>query len=364
MRHKWLATVAALLIVVQVRFAAVGGLPPSLLADDSSASSAVAAASAQAATTNTIALRVASARSEPKALGGAGVAKGDPIADYKYQINVDNTGDPFDEAGCNPYLADGVTRNPDYPDNCDLPSIRTVPGWSPIYTHGSQADLNAAATLTLPDGKYLLSVTADGYKIDGEHFTLPAADPDGDGVALLEVAMQPLPLPPATMVIQVFEDISMTNGQFDAPVEHGLAGFRASINDIAGEITTDLFGNPLCTIYQNDPVTGEVLLDGNGAPIIQTLGQGCYSDANGIITIPNIGPLRYDVLVFPPTGEQWIQTTTLEGSLGWDTWLQEAGTGLDNEFLIAAEPAPWTLFGFVRPNTLTLAGTGTMTSRR
>ena len=71
--------------------------------------------------------------------------------------------------------------------------------------------------------------------------------------------------------------------------------------------------------------------------------QDCmYSDADGIITLKNIGPMRYDVLMFPPAGEQWIQTTTLEGSQGWDTWLQEAGTGLDNEFLIAAEPFPWT----------------------
>ena len=71
----------------------------------------------------------------------------------------------------------------------------------------------------------------------------------------------------------------------------------------------------------------------------------------GIITIPNIGPLRYDVLVIPPDGRDWIQTTTLEGSQGWDTWLQEAGTGLDNEFLVAAEPFPWTIFGFVRRRT-------------
>ncbi|MBC7234781.1 MAG: right-handed parallel beta-helix repeat-containing protein [Chloroflexi bacterium] len=313
------------------------------------------------ATTNTISLRVVSARTEPKAFDGAGVTKGDPVTEYKFLISIDNTGDPFDPSqDCQPFLGDPLTdpnapRNPNYPGNCEWPSIRTVPGWAPIYAQGDQTVLSETATLTLPDGKYLISVMADGYKVDGEHFTLPMEETaPGSGVAQVLVQVHPYPLPPATMVIKVFEDISMTNGQFDAPVEQGLAGFRASINDIAGEITTDLFGNPLCTEYQKDPATGEVLLDAEGNPIILSLGQGCYSDADGIITIPNIGPLRYDVLVFPPAGEQWIQTTTLEGSQGWDTWLQEAGTGLDNEFLIAAEPFPWTIFGFVRPSAVGL----------
>jgi hypothetical protein len=277
------------------------------------------ASSAQAAVSQQevlypVTLSVVSARTEGE------IAKGAPISEFKYLISVDNTGDPFDQAWCDP------ATNPDFPDGCDLPSIRTVPGWAPIYTQGDQ---DSASGIALPPGKYLVSVTADGFKIDGEHFTVP-------GDTNVEVQMHPLPLPPATMVIKIFEDNALTNGAFDAPAERGLAGFRASINDIAGEITTDLFGNPLCTEYD---------ADGN----ITKLGAGCYSDANGDITIPNIGPLRYDVLIFPPAGELWIQTTTLEGSLGWDTWLQEAGTGLDNEFLIAAEPFPWTIFGFVQP---------------
>ncbi len=291
---------------------------------------------------NTITLKVVSARTEPL----AGVDKGDAITEYKFLINVDNTGDPFNEAGCDP-------GDPYFPDNCDLPSIRTVPGWSPIYTQGDQDDLNGSTAISLPPGKYLISVMADGYKLDGEHFTIP----DDDG--MVEVQMHPYPLPPATMVIKVFEDNALTNGAFDAPAERGLPGFRASLNDIAGEITADLFGNPLCTEYKKD-ANGKVILDDEGDPEIKKIGAGCYSDEEGNITIPNIGPLRYDVLVFPPTGEQWIQTTTLEGSLGWDTWLQEAGTGLDNEFLIAAEPFPWTIFGYVKPGTPSLGGTGTI----
>jgi hypothetical protein len=320
------------------------------------------AAAAAPAQTTTITLRVVNARSVPD----AGLVKGEPIgAPYEFLISIDNTGDPFDAADCFAFLdpPDNTIRNPNYPDGCDWPGVRTVPGWAPIYTQGSQVDLNETTGIDLPPGKYLISVMADGYKVDGEHFTVPLPTP-----GLIEVAAHPLPLPPAEMVIKVFHDRSMTNGQFDAPVEESICpgvncmqGFRATINDIAGEITADLFGNPLCTQYQKD-LNGDVMLDAEGNPIIETLGGICLSDESGTIRIPNIGPLRYDVLVVPPDGEQWIQTTTLEGSQGWDTWLQEAGTGLDNEFLIAAEPFPWTIFGFVAPtNTLTIQpGTGTI----
>ncbi|MBN1810413.1 MAG: IPT/TIG domain-containing protein, partial [Anaerolineae bacterium] len=300
------------------------------------------------AVNNTLYLDLVNARTEPLAFDGAGVTQGDPISStipYQWLISVDNTGDPLQprDAGCS-------RDDPDYPANCDWPSIRTIPGWAPVYTQGDQDDLNGTTGVTLPAGKYLISVVAEGYKIGGQHFTVPLADP-----GLLTVGLQPLPLPPATMRIAVFEDISMTNGQFDAPVEHGLAGFRAVVNDTIGEVTQDLFGNPLCTVYQKDG-SGNVVLDGNGDPIVQTLGNGCYSDANGDITIPNLAPLRYDVFVVPPDGTAWTETTTLEGSWSWDTWLQEGGTGLDNEFVVAGEPFPWTVFGFVSP-TLSLTPT-------
>ena len=123
----------------------------------------------------------------------------------------------------------------------------------------------------------------------------------------------------------------------------GLEGFKVVINDIGGEVTVDLFGNPLCTTY-----------DANGdpePPAVQS--QSClYSDANGDIVVPNLGPMRYDVVVVQPDGAPWYETTTLEGSWSWDTWLQERGTGLDNEFVVAGEPFPWTVFGFVQDTDL------------
>ena len=174
---------------------------------------------------------------------------------------------------------------------------------------------------------------ADGYKIDGEHFTVPLSGP-------VTVAMQPHPLPPATLRVQVFGDFSPVNGMFDAPAEQGLAGFLVVINDILGQISVDVHSNPLCTTY-----------DSFGEPNGQT--DCLRSDANGNIVVPDLGPSRYDVNVVPPDGTDWTQTTTLEGGLSWDAWLQEGGTGLDNEFVVAGEPFPWTIFGFTRPlNTL------------
>ena len=326
--------------------------PGSMLAMAPSLSPAVLQAPGQ---TNDLSLQVISARTEPR----AGVNEGDPVTEFRFQIVEDNTGNPFDDTDCWAYTDPpaNTIRNPNYPDGCEWPGVHTTPGWAPIVTQGTQDDL---PVLGLPDGNYLISVLADGYKVGGEHFTVPLEDP-----GLVQVAVHPLPLPPAEMVIKVFHDNSMTNGQFDAPVEQAepgptsMAGFRASLHDIAGEITADLFGNPLCTEYEKD-AAGNVLVDAEGMPLnIVKIGGECLSDDYGTIVIPNIGPMRYDVLVTPPDGTQWIQTTTLEGSHGWDTWLQEAGTGLDNEFLIAGEPFPWTIFGFVAPtDTLTCTDCG------
>lgn len=287
----------------------------------------------QQATTNRLQLTVVSARTEPNAPGGP-VLAGDPITEFRYIINEDNTGDPLQprNAGCSPLLPGGAP-DPDYPANCDWPSLRAVPGAAPIVTQGNQDDF-ATGGFDLPPGRYLISVVAEGYKIGGQHFTVPLSGP-------VIVRLQPDPLPTATIRIKIFEDISSVNGQFDAPAERGLAGFRAIVNDTIGQVSVDMFGNPLCTVYDADmnPIGRELI--------------GCtISDENGDVVIPNLGPLRYDVIVSPPDGEAWTETTTLEGSWSWDTWLQEGGTGLDNEFVVAGEPFPWTMFGFVRPTDL------------
>ena len=321
---------------------------------------------AQAAT-NTLTLEVISARTEPRAFAGAGVVKGAPIDTFKYIINEDNTGttaqrSPAPGSGCS-------TADPGYPDSCLWPSIQEVPhATSPIIAQGDQADF--AGGLTLPNGRYLISVLADGYKIDGAHFTVPLADP-----GLVTVELQPNPLPDSTLRAQIFEDTAPTDGQLGQG-EVGLAGFIGQINDTLGAVQTDVYGNPLCTTYVGedpDTLAGGTLthrgtheipdgsLDADMVPIVAIKGGGCLSDSTGMLTIPHLGTNRYTLTATPPNGPTWIQTTTLEGNHDFDTWLMEGSTGYDTEFPVAGEPVPTPMFGFAPPTNTLAAGSGHIT---
>ncbi len=217
---------------------------------------------------------------------------------------------------------------------------------SPIYTQGDQGDF--VGGVTLPNGRYLISVLADGYKIDGAHFTVPLPDP-----GLVTVELQPNPLPDSTLRGQVFSDTAPTNGTQD-PGEPGLAGFVGHIADTLGEVQTDVYGNPLCTRYEGEDPDTHVIpfasLDADMLPVpIDGTGGSCVSDANGLLTIPHLGTNRYAFSATPPDGQTWIQTTTLEGNHDFDAWVMEGSTGYDTEFVMAGEPVPQPIFGFVPP---------------
>ena len=305
------------------------------------------------ASTNTLQLSVVSA------------ADGATISQFKYMINIDNTGTTTQRSvdpgsGCS-------TQDAGYPGSCEWVSIAGAAGSSPIYTQGDQSDFGLG--LDLPDGRYLISVLADGYKIDGAHFIVPLPDPDPQTGANVTVKMQPYPLPDATVRAWVFEDTVPTNSAPDAPAEQGLAGFVGHINDYIGEVTTDVYGNPLCTQYEGEnPDTFEIpaaSLDADGLPIpIPGTGGQCVSDANGMLAIPHLGPNRYALSAVRPEGTDWVQTTTLEGNHDWDAWVMEGATGYDTEFVVAGEPFPATFFGFVHAATNTMgAGSGVITGR-
>lgn len=296
------------------------------------------------------------------------------IPSFKYLINIDNTGtteqrlDPV--TGEPPYEC--TPADPTYPTNCHWTSMG-IAGSSPIYTQGDQSDFTGGG-LTMPDGRYLISVRADGYKMDGVHFSMPNS-------GLVTVLMQPYSLPDATIQAAVFEDISPTNGGADVPVERGLAGFVGHIADYIGEVTTDVYGDPLCgngacvskcyvvdggvdlgTVAPMDaaghcPMRSELsanasMLEGGTVP--------AGAEIEGKVKIPNLGPNRYALSVVPPNGSNWIQTTTLEGNHDWDAWVMEGSTGLDTEFVVAGEPFPAIFFGYVQPNPAALNGSGTI----
>lgn len=312
-----------------------------------------------------VTLKVVSARAEPRALGGAGVAKGAPISQYKFLVNVDNTGttdqrSPAAGGGCN-------TGDAGYPGTCKWTSIAGAASNSPVYTQGNQD--NALASLeNVPPGRYLISVMAEGYKLDGRHFKVAAngavtweGKAATDPTEEVKIELQPTPLPDAAIRAFVFADISPTNSAPDLPAESGLAGFVGHITDTLGEVTTDVYGNPLCTLYVGEnPVTRT---GGDTNQPIPGTGGSCVSGADGYLVIPHLGPNRYALSVTPPDGSGWIQTTTLEGNHDWDAWVMEGATGLDTEFVIAGEPFPAIIFGYVRPtpNLPAVANAGSIT---
>ncbi|MDZ4718393.1 MAG: SdrD B-like domain-containing protein [Roseiflexaceae bacterium] len=311
--------------------------------------------------------------------GNTPIQKGDPITQFKYIINIDNTGtttqrSPVPGSGCSP--ADNT-----YPDSCKWVGVAGRANNSPVYTQGNQDDfisglftINGQA-VTLPDGRYLISVLADNYKIDGAHFSVPFTGSD-----LVTVLMQPYDLPDATVQAAVFEDMTPTNSAPDVPGERGLAGFVGHIKDYIDEVTTDVYGGPICGngqcvskcyVVANGIDIGTVaaldsfgrcpiaftrdedpLIPFNRSPITQTA-EGdpipVGAEIEGKVVIPNMGPNRYALSVVPPNNSGWIQTTTLEGNHDWDAWVMEGATGLDTEFVVGGEPFPATFFGYVLP---------------
>ena len=329
----------------------------------------VVAAPAHAATTNAITVQVTSARAEAHFPGGA-VTKGQAVTDYRYMINVDNTGTgdpvgaPEPGSGCS-------AEDASYPADCNWASLQEVTG-APIYQQGTANDFTNGDTLTLPDGRYLITVLADNYKIDGVHFTVPMETATDGAPGVLDVTVQPNPLVDATLRAQVFEDDASTNGAIDngedAPRDAAgniVPGFQGHINDILGEVTTDVYGNPLCTTYVGEDANYQIPWanrDADGNPIVATIGGKCFADETGMLVIPHLGTNRYTTTVTPPDGTDWVQTTTLEGNHDWDTWLMEGATGYDTEFTLAGEPVPTPQFGFVRPhNDITAPTTGKIT---
>jgi len=358
-QHRGTTSVAALLAasLALLGLSTAGAAAVPLRA---TAGPAPAAAAAVDTTPGSISLAVKSART----VGGPGtVQKGDPVTTYAWLVNADDTGNPGTAASpltekCLPATAAGGSADPAYADTCPWPSTRPTSSAAPIIAQGTQADLGGASKLDgLAPGKYLISVTADGFKIDGSHFTVAPG-----GTRQVTVEMQPTPLPLTTLKIEVFNDNAPVDATYEVAAEQGLAGFTAHLADVFGTVSVDYYGNSLCTVYQHvggiatnpiviDPVTNKPVVN-----TAQTTGR-CVSDVNGVITIPNMGPNRYASTVTPPVPavgqtSTWVQTTSLEGGHDHDIWSQEGATGFDNEVTKGAELVPMVQFGFVRTQSL------------
>ncbi len=227
--------------------------------------------------------------------------------------------------------------------------------YAPVVDQGHQGDALPTLDTTTPK-HYFISVLPDsGYSIGGAQIA--------PGQTEVTVYVNQLPLPTAQISVFVFEDNYPTNSAPDTAtlalpdgteqvVEGGLEGFQLILEDAggrygasAGQAIQDAFGNPLGTTYIRD-ANDNPILDADGLPQVDELGSGVIrTDANGYAFVKNMAPGKYGILVAPPSGQGWQQTTTIEGTKVIDAWVKANEPRFFAEF---GPPGPHVFMGFVR----------------
>ena len=136
-------------------------------------------------------------------------------------------------------------------------SVSFHPSYMPVVAQGTQATIGA---LTLdPLKHYYISVLPEDTDINGNRLYTNGGAQMGPGAVTATVYCNRLPIPTAQITVFVFEDLQPINGAPDLPEELGLAGFQIKIEEPAGrygasggQVTQDVYGNPLGTTYALD----------------------------------------------------------------------------------------------------------------
>jgi len=255
------------------------------------------------------------------------VITGVSIPAFKFIINDNNVGDPQ------------VELTEEERDPGLFPSLKPGASHSSVVATGESSE-EKKPVVSLPKGKYIVSVLAPSYKMGGTWVTMEGTD------KTVEVALYPNPLPLSKIRVHVFHDNNPVNGEDDVPLESGIEGFNIIIEDAVGEVIVDYFGNPLGTQYERDE-SGELILDPSGNPIpIPGTGGRIITDSNGDALIDNLPPGKYGVQAIPPDDTDWIQTTTIEGTHVIDAWIEEGNDGYSPR---EGFQMPLVWIGFVRP---------------
>lgn len=195
----------------------------------------------------------------------------------------------------------------------DPASVQIHNSYASVVKSGESND----ATVTIPAAgqkRYFVSVLpTSGFTQSGAMVS--------PGQNTVTVIVSPMPVPTAQISVFVFNDNNPVNAGPDL-TEVGLAGFNVLMFDQLGQVSKDAFNNPLGTEYQKNP-DGSFILDPDGAPVIQTLGTGVLtSGADGFVNIKYINPGKYGIRAAPPIGTTWVQTNTIEGTVGIDAWVK------------------------------------------
>jgi len=258
------------------------------------------------------------------------------------------------------------------------PSVSFHRSYMPLVATGDENDALPALD---PTKHYFLSVlpkrpATSSNSTDYSNSGVPIKP--GDTAAT--VYCNALPFPTAQMSVLVFKDDFPLDGAPNLGLlpgagpgvnpEAGLAGFKIFLEEpggrygaAGGQVFEDAFGNPIGTTYQFVTVAGKPMpvLDGDGNPVVDTLGEGFVrSDADGLAIIRNMSPGKYGVVVVPPEGQGWQQTSTIEGSPVIDAWIKPDEPPFFTEF---GPPGVHVFVGFIQAFTDTevLDGGATVT---
>ena len=234
-----------------------------------------------------------------------------------------------------------------------------------------------------------------GHTMGGAPITWNASTNSWNPVTVL---VEPTPLPPGKLSVQVFEDDFPLNGEQDAgggidviaSNEPGLGGFNIILwddmggsGDVTGQMTYDMFNQPLSNSLAGtiDPATGF-----DACPISPqitantTTGDGTQQGITGmIVTCPkyesdgatesplagqavvaNLMPGRFSVQAIPGAdriarGEEWLQTNTLDGQHPHDSFIR---VGEPNYFQEYGPAGFHVSIGFANPAIIQARHTG------
>jgi len=269
---------------------------------------------------------------------------GDPVVGFRWILQQDATF-PVDPA--NPSI------DPD-----DLLSLGFHASYHPVAQNGNSDTVTGSADITAPVGRYYVSVLPySGYSISGQSVEVVDVDGmTGPDPVTVKVSVQQHPIPTTQIALYLFHDNSPINAAPDLPQETNPAPgdpghvdwtqFNILVEEPAGrygiaggQVIQDAFGNPLGTSYIPD-------CNPNEADCVDVLGDGTVQPlADGTLLIKNLAPGKYGIVVIPPTGSNWQQTTTIEGTKVIDAWVKANEPPFFVEF---GPPGPHVFMGFLK----------------
>jgi large repetitive protein len=261
-----------------------------------------------------------------------------PVSSYRWTLEEDRT-----------YAVQPGALDP------ETPAVNFHKSYMPVVQSGDETTQPLVDPDTVAQKRYFISVLPKngGYSNGGA--------PIAFGQSAVTVYVDKTPLPTAQLRVRVFQDNSPLNNQFDAD-ELPLAGFNVGLDDAGGrygiaggQMMQDAFGNPIGTTYKPCS-TGPGTCDSYE---VDTLGNGfLITDAQGFVTFQNLRPGKYTAKVIPPAGQNWQQTTTIEGQKGQDAWVKANEPTFFQEF---GPAGPHVEIGFVKPTNALTAGTNRRT---